>query len=85
MVCIVKTPTVEEWSDPQALRAEAETFWKGFISFVIWIFAIMALDIILDIRSTDQRKLEELETGESRHSVSKDIQALKRQDVDKNQ
>jgi hypothetical protein len=85
MVCIVKTPTVEEWNDPRAFRAEVKTFWKCFISFVIWIFAIMALDIILDIRSIDQRKLEELETGESRHSVSKDIQALKRQDVDKNQ
>jgi hypothetical protein len=85
MVCIVNTPTVEEWNDPRAFRAEVKTFWKCFISFVIWVFAIMALDIILDIRSIDQRKLEELETGESRHSVGKDIQVLKRQDVDKNQ
>jgi hypothetical protein len=71
MVCIVQTPTVDQWNDPRAIEAEAKTFWKCFILFVIWFFAIIALDTILDIRSLDQRKLEELETGEPRHSVSK--------------
>jgi hypothetical protein len=73
MMCIVKTPTVEEWNNTKAFNSELETLFKRNILYLIWVFAITVLDAVLEIRSLDQRKLEELETGEPRHSVSKDI------------